>query len=158
MEKFDFIEMKFPAKAEYVGVIRMSVSGIANRMGFSYDIIEDIKIAVSEAVTNVITHAFDTGVSGDFIVGFVVFADRLEIVISDCGESFNITEIKSRIGPVTAAEEQKPVEQIREGGFGLFLMDALMDKVEIDNSNGVIVLMTKYLETSEVSQFDRTLS
>ncbi len=49
MEDFDFIEMKVPAKAEYVGVIRLSISGIASRMGFSYEAIEDLKVALSEA-------------------------------------------------------------------------------------------------------------
>ena len=35
MREFDFVEMRLPAKPEYVGVVRLSVSGIANRMGFS---------------------------------------------------------------------------------------------------------------------------
>src|SRR5699024_10043379 len=49
MEAFDFMEMKVPAKADYVGVIRLSISGVASRMGFSYEAIEDLKVAISEA-------------------------------------------------------------------------------------------------------------
>ena len=44
MENFDYIEMTIPAKAEYIGVIRWSLSGIASRMGFSYEDIEDLKV------------------------------------------------------------------------------------------------------------------
>ncbi len=55
---FDYIEMKIPAKREYVGVIRLTLSGIASRMGFTYELIEDLKIAASEAITNAVQHAY----------------------------------------------------------------------------------------------------
>lgn len=155
MEHFDFIEMKVPAKAEYVGVIRLSISGIASRMGFSYDAIEDLKVAISEAATNVVAHAYESNGSGELNIGFGVYDNRLEIMVSDQGESFRFDEIKNRIGPVSAKEEVKPISQMREGGFGLFLINALMDKVEINNEYGVIVLMTKYLDETEVELSDQ---
>ncbi len=150
MEEFDFIEMKIPAKAEYVGVIRLSISGIASRMGFSYEAIEDLKVAISEAATNVVTHAYEKKENGELTLGFGVFDNRLEVMVSDQGESFNFAEIKDRIGPVSSVDDISPVSQMREGGFGLFLINALMDKVEINNEYGVIVLMTKYLDETEV--------
>lgn len=150
MEDFDFIEMKVPAKAEYVGVIRLSISGIASRMGFSYEAIEDLKVAISEAATNVVAHAYEKKEKGELTLGFGVYHNRLEVMVSDQGDSFNFAEIKDRIGPVTSAEGISPVSQMREGGFGLFLINALMDKVEINNDYGVIVLMTKYLDETEV--------
>jgi len=152
MEKFDFIEMKFPAKAEYVGVARLSISGVASRMGFSFEDIEDLKVAMSEAVTNVVEHAYQDDKPGEFTIGFGVYEDRLEIMVADHGGSFNLQDIKGAIGPYKATES---VEQMREGGFGLFLINALMDKVEINNNYGVIVLMTKYLNESEVGSDDQ---
>lgn len=150
VEDFDFIEMKVPAKAEYVGVIRLSISGIASRMGFSYEAIEDLKVALSEAATNVVAHAYEKKEVGELTLGFGIYDDRLEIMVSDQGESFSFEEIKDRIGPVDQIEDIKPISQMREGGFGLFLIKALMDKVEINNQYGVIVLMTKYLDETEV--------
>ena len=50
--------MKIPAKAEYVAIIRLTMAGVANRMGFAYDDIEDMKIAISEACTNIVQHAY----------------------------------------------------------------------------------------------------
>lgn len=44
----DTISMMIPLKAEYVSIARLTVSGIASRMGFDIDTIEDIKIALSE--------------------------------------------------------------------------------------------------------------
>lgn len=152
MEDFDFIEMKVPAKAEYVGVVRLSASGIASRMGFSYEDIEDLKVAISEATTNVVSHAYKEDEIGELTVGFGVYKERLEVMIADHGGSFDLNEIKDKIGPYKPAE---PVDTLREGGFGLFLINALMDKVEINNKYGVIVLMTKYLNESEVGLDDQ---
>lgn len=155
MDAFDFIEMKLPAKAEYVGVMRLSISGIANRMGFTYENIEDMKVAISEAITNAVTHAYDNEDDGEVTIGFGVYDNRLEIMVADHGGSFDLGEVKGSIGPY---EPNESVETLREGGFGLFLIEALMDKVEIDNENGVIVLMTKYLEETEVDFNDDQIS
>lgn len=154
MEQFDYIEMKYPAKADYVGVIRLSVSGIASRMGFSYEDIEDLKVAVSEATTNIVTHAYDD--EGEMTLGFAVYADRLEVMVADQGESFHLQDIKDGIGPYDQNVES--IESLREGGFGLYLINALMDKVEINNKYGVIVLMTKYLNRTEVGLDDQVSS
>src|SRR5690625_1647620 len=140
MEPFDFIEMKFPAKAAYVGVARLSTSGIAHRMGFTYEDIEDLKVAISEAFSNAVTHAYDDG--GEVTVGYGVYKDRLEMMVADHGGSFNLQEIKDDIGPYKSTES---IEELREGGFGLFLINTLMDKVEMNTKYGVIVLMTKKL-------------
>lgn len=153
METFDFIEMKFPAKAEYAGVIRLSVSGIAHRMGFPYDDIEDIKVAISEAVSNVVEHAYDD--IGEVTIGFGVYEDRLEIMVADHGGSFDLKEVKENTGPYKSIES---IDKLREGGFGLFLIKTLMDKIEINNKYGVIVLMTKYLEETGVGLDDQISS
>ncbi|GGD04949.1 serine-protein kinase RsbW [Thalassobacillus devorans] len=149
MEPFDFIEIKVPAKPEYVGVVRLSTSGVANRMGFSYEDIEDLKVAISEAITNAVKHAYKESDEGDITIGFGVYQDRLEIMVADHGGSFDLSNVKEDIGPY---QQNDAIEDLREGGFGLFLIDALMDKVEISSRYGVIVLMTKYLHENEVGQ------
>jgi len=150
MTAFDFIQFKLPAKPEYVGVIRLTLSGVANRMGFSYEAIEDLKIAISEATTNVVSHAYENEYSGELNIGFAIYEDRLEVMVSDQGTGFDLQEVKERIGPVSRKEEMKPVADLREGGFGLFLINTLMDEVQINNEYGVMVLMTKYLDEAEV--------
>lgn len=155
MNEFDFIEMKLPAKNEYVAVVRLSVSGIANRMGFSYEDIEDLKVAISEAMTNAAAHAYDNDEIGEVTVGFGIYPDRLEVMVADRGDSFDLEEVKKNIGPY---KQNERIENLREGGFGLFLIDALMDKVEISNDYGVIVLMTKNLQSNEVAIDDDQIS
>lgn len=144
----DFIEMKVPAKPEYVGVIRLTISGIANRLGYSYDDIEDIKISVAEACTNVVNHAYK-GEDGMMTIGFGIYENRLEVMVADRGQSFSIEETKVSMGPINA---DKPIAELKQGGLGLFLIDTLMDKVEISNQTGVIIIMTKFLQRGEVEE------
>ncbi len=148
-ESFDMVEMKVPARPEYVGVLRLTASGIASRMGFSYDDIEDIKIALSEAVTNAVNHAYPDDEQGEIAVAFGIHENRVQIMVSDSGKSFNAKETREKLGPY---DSSKPVETITEGGLGLFLIDTLMDEVQISDQAGVVVSMTKYLQRDEVDQ------
>ncbi|EIT87431.1 serine-protein kinase RsbW [Fictibacillus macauensis ZFHKF-1] len=148
----DFIELTLPAKADYVGVVRLTISGVANRMGFSFDEIEDIKIAVSEACTNAVNHAYKGAEEGQIRIGCGVYDNRLEIMVVDRGKSFDYDTL-NQLGPVNG----KSIDQLNEGGLGLFLIESLMDKVEISGDEGVIVMMTKYLHRDEVEEnVDRT--
>lgn len=142
----DYIEMIIPSKPEYLGVVRLSVSGIANRMGYTYDEIEDIKVAVTEACTNVVHHAYE-GHEGQIKINFAVYKDRLEIIVIDQGQSFDVQAVTENKGPVNA---NVAIEQLNEGGLGLFLIEALMDKVEITGDSGVVVSMTKLLNRDGV--------
>lgn len=155
MEAFENIEMKIPAKPEYVGVIRLTLSGIASRMGFDYEIIEDLKIATSEAITNAIQHGYKGGIGGTIAIFFGIFPDRLEVVIADSGRSFDFSEVKGNIGPY---HERKQTDLLHEGGLGLYLIESLMDEVKILQNEGVTVLMTKYLEGEQVETNGKIVS
>jgi serine/threonine-protein kinase RsbW len=151
----DYIEMQIPAKAEYVGVIRLTLSGIASRMGYTYEDIEDLKIAVSEACTNAVVHAYDKDEVGDIIVGFGIFNNKLEMMVADKGVSFNFLQTKSvLVGPYTKSSK---TEQLAEGGLGLYLIETLMDDVRVLNESGVTVFMVKYL-SGERETHDTTIS
>ncbi|WP_414052185.1 anti-sigma B factor RsbW [Macrococcus animalis] len=148
MEKtYDYVEMRFPAAAEYVGLVRLTLSGILNRAGASYDDIEDTKIAVSEAVTNAVKHAYKGDVKGGVLVGYVIFEDKVEVIVSDSGTSFDYERAKSELGPY---QENENVDFIREGGLGLFLIESLMDEVNVKKDSGVTISMTKYIAGEQV--------
>ncbi|MCF6093752.1 anti-sigma B factor RsbW [Microaerobacter geothermalis] len=142
----DFVELKIPALPEYIAVVRLMISGIASRMGFSYDDIEDIKIAVAEACTNAVSHAYETE-RGTIIVGCAIDQLKLEITVIDHGKSFDYEKVKGLVGPISP---DTAIDQLKEGGLGLFLIQTLMDEVEIFHDTGVIVLMRKYLRRDEV--------
>ncbi|MDU4936529.1 MAG: ATP-binding protein [Peptostreptococcaceae bacterium] len=126
------IKMEISANPEYVGIIRLTTSGIANKIGFSIDDIEDMKVAVSEACTNAIKHSSDDR----FYITFNILDDGLNIEIKDNGVGCNIDLLG------------KPdLENPKENGLGIFIIQTLMDEVSIESSDnkGTIIKMTKYL-------------
>lgn len=147
MKAFDYVELRVPAKPQYVSVIRLAVSGLAARMGFSYDEIEDLKIATGEAVTNVVHHAYKDSDGGEIVIGCALFGNKIEIMVADYGSSFNFEEVKLKVGPY---QENENVALLREGGLGLYLMESLMDEVKLNNEGGVTVFMTKYVAREQV--------
>lgn len=126
------IKMEISANPEYVGIIRLTTSGIANKVGFSIDDIEDMKVAVSEACTNAIKHSSDDR----FYITFNILDNGLNIEIKDNGIGCNIDLLG------------KPdLENPKENGLGIFIIQTLMDEVSIESSDnkGTIIKMTKYL-------------
>lgn len=126
------IKMEISANPEYVGIIRLTTSGIANKIGFSIDDIEDMKVAVSEACTNAIKHSSDDR----FYITFNIIDNGLNIEIKDNGVGCNIDLLG------------KPdLENPKENGLGIFIIQTLMDEVSIESSDnkGTIIKMTKYL-------------
>ena len=132
INKMDLISMTVPCKPEYVGVIRMTVSAIANRMGFNIEEIEDIKVAVAEACTNAIKHGLDN----QFSINFEVESKKFIITILDKGKGCNIENIS-----------EPNLEEPKENGLGLFIIKTLMDEVHVctKENYGFEVKMIKYL-------------
>lgn len=146
--KNDYIEMKLPASAEYVSLIRLTLSGVFTRAGASYDDIEDSKIAVSEAVTNAVKHAYKHSEQNGMInICFELFDDKIKIIISDQGESFDYESTKSKLG---SYQENENIDFLREGGLGLFLIESLMDEVKVSKESGVTISMIKYIKKEQV--------
>ncbi|MDE9849069.1 anti-sigma B factor RsbW [Staphylococcus pseudintermedius] len=152
MQSNDIIEMRLPASAEYVSLIRLTLSGVFTRAGAHYDDIEDAKIAVSEAVTNAVKHAYkDKEERGYIHVCFELASDRIKIVVSDQGDSFNYQETRQKLGPY---QENESIDFLREGGLGLFLIESLMDEVTVDKDTGVTISMIKYIKKEQVRNND----
>lgn len=150
--KNDYIEMKLPASAEYVSLIRLTLSGVFTRAGASYDDIEDSKIAVSEAVTNAVKHAYKHSEQNGMInICFELFDDKIKIIISDQGESFDYESTKSKLGPY---QENENIDFLREGGLGLFWIESLMDEVKVSKESGVTISMIKYIKKEQVPNND----
>ncbi len=128
------IKLTIPSLSDYVGVARLTASGIANRMKFTHEDIEDIKIAVSEACTNAVQYAYGDSL-GEIEMAFGIYDDKLEIVISDSGKGFDIES------DVTTQEDDP--EKIGLG-LGIVFMRSLMDQVDYNTSEtGTTVTLVK---------------
>ena len=131
------IKIEIPSRSEFVSVVRLAVAGIAARMEFSVNDIEDIKVAVSEACTNCVQHAYDEE-NGRIFVTCYLSKNELEIVIEDMGKGFDIKKLGS--------EEQIKNSQEKLGlGLGLTFIKTLMDRHSIESmiGGGTCIKMTK---------------
>ena len=129
---YETIKMEITANPEYVSIIRLTTSGIANKIGFCIDDIEDLKVAISEACTNAIKHSLEDR----FTIIYTMIENGLTIEIIDNGNGYDTSSIN-----------EPDIENLKESGMGLFIIEALMDEVKIESKegNGTSIKMTKYL-------------
>lgn len=128
MELSDKIVLSLPCKAEYVSVARLTASGIAYRMGFDIDTVEDVKVAVSEVCSRLINVSKNS--CAEYEILYEIGDNRLKITFS----SKNI----ERAGCIF--EDDKD-------GLGVAIIKAFMDEVEFCPDNKDYILsMTKFIE------------
>ena len=133
---YELISMNMSVNPDFVSVIRLTLSGIASKIGFSLDDIEDMKVCVSEACTNAIKHSD----KDEFQIKFYVYPDKLTIEVSDDGIGYDVDSLASR-----------DLKNPKTSGLGIFIIKTLMDEVEIKSCNkcGTIIKMTKLVGVEE---------
>ena len=129
----EFVELRIPSRPEWVALARLAAATVANRLRFSIEEIEDVKLALAEACTAVIQHEGH----GEFIdVTCEALADSLRIRVRDSG----------RHGLAPAQAPNMNFDEARIAGLGVFLIRTLMDEVSYDVSpQGTDLLMVKRL-------------
>lgn len=111
----DIINLSIPKKAEYISIVRLTASGLANNMSLSIDDIEDIKVCVGEACVNSLIKKDNDKIS----VIFEIEEEKIIIKISDTLE--NIPE---------------DIKEKRDRDLGLLIIKSLMDEVKFTH-NGI---------------------
>ncbi len=123
------INLVVPAKAEYLSLVRLVVSAAAQDLGFSEDSIADIKVALSEAATNVVRHAYPAQLDGH----------REQVIEVSC-----YLETESFLVEVLDQGQGMPLPPPPSEGLGFGIMGSLMDKVDVETSeSGTTVLLIK---------------
>ena len=133
----DRLTLNVPGKAEYVGTVRMAIAHAASCAGFDIEAIDDIKVAVSEACTNIVCHAH-TDPDFNYDVALELDNEGLAVTIRDNGVGFGM---ENYIEPVPG--------ESNESGLGIFIIRALMDEVDINSApgKGTEIRMTKHLRS-----------
>lgn len=124
--------LKLPADTENLDIIRKFISGIAENMGFSEEDTYKIELAVDEACSNVVKHAYLTNTRKEraIIIEAQEKEDRLEITITDKGKGFDPQKVKR-------PQIEEYMKKMKRGGLGLYLIKELMDKVSFRIKAGV---------------------
>jgi serine/threonine-protein kinase RsbW len=138
----DTMILSVPGKAEYVSTVRLAISSLAAKSGFDIEAIEDIKVAVSEACSNILCHS---NIRGEYIyhVKCTLHNSKLEITVTDDGVGFDAGNYKT-----------PDPECLQVGGLGIYIIKALMDEVHVDSNDGTgtLIKMIKHIAPSAPDQ------
>jgi serine/threonine-protein kinase RsbW len=133
-------QLTVPGRFEYLAQIAEFVTQAAREAGLSEDDIFHVEMAVDEACSNVIEHAY-ADVTGDIgLTCKIPQPGQLEIIVRDSGRPFDPDAV-----PQPHLGEGAGLDTVQEGGLGLYFMRKLMDEVrfEFKPGNGNTLYMTK---------------
>ena len=128
-----FLDISLPANLEHVEPMRDAATAIARELGFSAEQVARVELAVEEAITNVILHAY-AGVKGNISLSCSREDDgQLAVTVTDCGMAFDPTTVTN------AAKEPAPGKPAM-GGLGINLLRHNADRLAYRRSNGKNIL------------------
>ncbi|HKT44441.1 MAG TPA: ATP-binding protein [Gaiellaceae bacterium] len=120
------VRLRIPAKPEYIALGRLALTGLAQARGLDSDTIGDLKLALTEAVSNSVRHAYDSPGEGQVEIRYELRSDRITVEVVDDGEGFDPDEAPSFDG-----------DELSEGGLGIAIIRTVADDVEIESRPGV---------------------
>ena len=137
----NILEVKFSAKSENESLSRVIVASFAAKLDPTLDELSDIKMAVSEAVTNSIVHGYEEDESKFVYLRCDLEDSMRKVVIEDRGKG--IEDIKQAMQPMYTS---KP--ELDRAGMGFSFMESFMDTLEVVSikGEGTKVVMTKTIE------------
>jgi serine/threonine-protein kinase RsbW len=118
------VRLTIPAKAEYITLSRLALSGLSRVRMFPDDTLADLKLALTEACSNSVRHAYDGG-EGHVDISFELHDDRLVVEVADDGSGFE---------PEGAGRDEGA--ELTEGGLGIAIIRSIADEVEIGGGPG----------------------
>lgn len=135
----DEIKLIIPSKSSNESFARMAVGAFVSRLDPTLEELNDIKTAVSEAVTNCIVHAYKDTI-GKIYITVSIDGQVVKIKIKDCGCGIN--DVAKAMEPLftTGGEER--------AGLGFAVMESFMDRLKVRSAvdKGTTVIMQKKLK------------
>lgn len=119
------VQLRIPAKAEYITLCRLALTGLGQLRGIADDTMADLKLALTEAVSNSVRHAYAPNGEGSVDVRYELHPDRLGIEVVDDGNGFD-----------PEAAEDADGEELTEGGLGIAIIKSVADEFELRSSLG----------------------
>jgi serine/threonine-protein kinase RsbW len=119
------VRLTIPARAEYITLCRLALTGIARVRDLPDEVLADLKLALTEAASNSVRHAYSGDEEAAVVeISYELRPDRLVIEVTDDGEGFD------------PADAEGAPEELSEGGLGIAIIRAIADEVEIGTQPG----------------------
>ena len=119
------IRLTIPAKAEYISLARLALTGLSRLRALDDETLADLKLAITEAASNSVRHAYANG-DGTVDVLYDLQPDRLVIEVSDDGEGFDYDEDRGSTDG----------DDLTEGGLGIAIIQTIADEFELGRGPG----------------------
>ncbi|NLY75436.1 MAG: anti-sigma F factor [Firmicutes bacterium] len=134
----NYLKFEFPSLPQNVGIARTMTAAFAAQLEFNLAEIEEIRVAVSEAVSNCVIHGYP-GKVGIVQLELAVIKDSLVITIRDFGKG---------IADINQAKQATFSTDPERMGLGLVFMESFMDQLKIISKpdEGTTVIMKKHPE------------
>lgn len=121
------LEICLTSKAENVGVARLALAVASANAGLTINEVEELKVAISEAVSNSIIHAYEGDESQKIYIEYIELAENICISVTDTGRG--IENIARAVEPEFSTKSDRM-------GLGFAFIHSFMDKVEIESKAG----------------------
>jgi serine/threonine-protein kinase RsbW len=121
------IHLRIPAKAEYITLCRLALTGLAQLRDIREETMAELKLALTEAVSNSVRHAYGEQGDGHVDITYRLAPDRLGIEVVDDGHGFD------HEGGTSPALED---DELSEGGLGIAIIRSIADEFELQSTAG----------------------
>jgi stage II sporulation protein AB (anti-sigma F factor) len=132
------VTLQFKSIPENVSLARVLVATVAAQLDMTISDLEELKVAVSEAVSNAIIHGYQNNPEKIVEMEVEIFEEKLIIVVTDYG--IGIADIEQALQPSFTTDHERM-------GLGFVFIQSFMDKLEVKSepNQGTKVIMTKNL-------------
>jgi serine/threonine-protein kinase RsbW len=125
LEGMRSVRLRVPARAEYIALARLALSGLADIVTLPEELLADLKLALTEAVSNSVRHAYAGG--GGFVsIAYELSGSALAVEVVDDGKGFDPERPPALEG-----------EELTEGGLGIAIIRTIADEFELHSRPGV---------------------
>jgi len=112
------VRLTIPAKAEYITLVRLALSGLSRLRPLSEETLGDLKLAVTEACSNSVRHGYGDLGEGTVDILYELQPDRFVVEVADDGPGFD------------AHGDRGKDQELEEGGLGIAIIKAVSDEFE----------------------------
>jgi serine/threonine-protein kinase RsbW len=129
VETMQAVRLTIPAKPEYITLGRLALAGLAllRPEQFTAEVLGDVKLALTEACTNSVRHAYGVG-GGSVAITYELYPEHLVVEVVDDGGGFERGQ--------QVVTQPDGVDELSVGGLGLAIIDAISDELAIDKRSG----------------------
>jgi stage II sporulation protein AB (anti-sigma F factor) len=136
--------LTFSSIPENVGIARLLIASVGAQLDLPLNDIEELKVAVSEAVSNAVIHGYRNEPHHIVHLNLDINANTLEIVVKD--EGCGISNIEQAMQPAFSTDPERM-------GLGFVFMQSFMDELQVESTLdvGTTVTMVKYIKQTPIS-------